>query len=402
MAYQLLEKIYYQDKTLKKEKYNQTYQEYYNNLSAIHFDFKIGNYPAFYINIPEITQLIIDISVKQREIFEIMQKLPQQAINNFVISAMCDEIRYSNAIEGVKSTRKQVIQEFNNKSSVSNSSLGNMVEKYKKLLNNEEILLNSCQDIRKLYDELVLQEVLKENKDDAPDGIIFIKDGATIYNERSEIIHYGVSPENKIIEMMDYVLNLIKSSNVPILIKTAITHYLIGYIHPFYNGNGRLNRFISSYLLYNGFEKTVGFNLSATIMKNRSSYDKAFKIVNEEKNRADLTYFIQNFLKIIYDAFDLELTYLREKQEKYIYYKHFIEENFAQKHIDYFMDLLLNSVFCYGELPLNNVNISKQTQKTLAEKYNFIIKNKISRENNYSLDLDIFDSYLKEKAQQDD
>ena len=111
MAYQLLEKIYYQDKTLKKEKYNQTYQEYYNNLSAIHFDFKIGNYPAFYINIPEITQLIIDISVKQREIFEIMQKLPQQAINNFVISAMCDEIRYSNAIEGVKSTRKQVIQE---------------------------------------------------------------------------------------------------------------------------------------------------------------------------------------------------------------------------------------------------------------------------------------------------
>ena len=272
----------------------------------------------------------------------------------------------------------------------------------KELLNNEEILLNSCQDIRKLYDELVLQEVLKENKDDAPDGIIFIKDGATIYNERSEIIHYGVSPENKIIEMMDYVLNLIKSSNVPILIKTAITHYLIGYIHPFYNGNGRLNRFISSYLLYNGFEKTVGFNLSATIMKNRSSYDKAFKIVNEEKNRADLTYFIQNFLKIIYDAFDLELTYLREKQEKYIYYKHFIEENFAQKHIDYFMDLLLNSVFCDGELPLNNVNISKQTQKTLAEKYNFIIKNKISRENNYSLDLDIFDSYLKEKAQQDD
>ena len=56
--------------------------------------------------------------------------------------------------------------------------------------------------------------------------------------------------------------------NIEILIRISIFHYLIGYIHPFYNGNGRLSRFVSSYLLSRDLEPLLSYRLSYTIKEN--------------------------------------------------------------------------------------------------------------------------------------
>ena len=77
---------------------------------------------------------------------------------------------------------------------------------------------------------------------------------------------------------------------------------MFGYVHPFYNGNGRLSRFISSYLLSKELEKIVAYQLSKAIFSNVNAYYKMFKITNDPINKGDLTYFVIRFLEIIEKA----------------------------------------------------------------------------------------------------
>lgn len=44
-------------------------------------------------------------------------------------------------------------------------------------------------------------------------------------------------------------LCVLDREDIPLIIRTAILHFYTGYIHPFYDGNGRFDRFVSAYLL---------------------------------------------------------------------------------------------------------------------------------------------------------
>ncbi|WP_318259784.1 Fic family protein [Ruminococcus sp. YRD2003] len=59
----------------------------------------------------------------------------------------------------------------------------------------------------------------------------------------------GLAPESKIIDTMNKSLDVFNNNDIDIFMRIAVFHYLFGYIHPFYDGNGRTSRFISSYLL---------------------------------------------------------------------------------------------------------------------------------------------------------
>ncbi|MBQ4100328.1 MAG: Fic family protein [Oscillospiraceae bacterium] len=145
--------------------------------------------------------------------------------------------------------------------------------------------------------------MLESCPNNAPDGTIFRKDLAQVNNEFQQPIHKGAYPEKRIIELMEQSLNILNNKDIPVLIRISVFHYLFGYIHPFYDGNGRTSRFISSYLLSKEFAFLIGYRLSYTIKENINSYYKAFKECNLEINRGDLTPFIIMFLSIIHESF---------------------------------------------------------------------------------------------------
>lgn len=104
------------------------------------------------------------------------------------------------------------------------------------------------------------------NKDDDPricQMDIFRKDIVEIVSSTQKSYSRVIS-RNKILAMTS-ALNDLNDGEMENLYKIAVFHYMFGYIHPFYDGNGRMTRFISSYLLAQRLEPVVAFGLSYTI-----------------------------------------------------------------------------------------------------------------------------------------
>lgn len=296
MEYVALSKLYYQN----KDAYEKAYKERFESEHSVQLDFDIAGFPAFFTPTPEIYRMLTDILRMNSAVSNLCNALPRAATHQFSRRCLIDEIVLTNSIEGVISTRKEIrelLEELEVKSK--GKRFYGLVQKYDMLMSKEEIELKTCEAIREIYNELVLSEVAEEEPRNVPDGKLFRKGPVSIYSPSQKEIHRGVSPEEKIITLLDKALKFLNDDTCEILFRISIFHYLLEYIHPFYDGNGRLGRFICSYLLSQVAEPVTGYRLSYTIKEHINEYYRAFTICNDPLNRGDLTPFLEMFLKII-------------------------------------------------------------------------------------------------------
>lgn len=296
--YVLLKSLYYDH----KEEYEALYESRFNSNECVHLSFSIANNPAFFLETPELIKKVVEITRLDKAISQLSNSLPSIALKQYINKCLIDEIVITNNIEGVHSTRKEIGEILDDLEGKSGKRFFGLVNKYNALITGNYVSIKNSRDIRELYDEMFLTEIIEENPKDAPDGEIFRKDHVNVVDSRQKVIHHGLYPESKIISSMDNAINILNDDNIDPLFRTSIFHYLFGYIHPFYNGNGRLNRFISSYYLANTLESIMGYRLSYTIKENINKYYKSFKAVNEEINKGDITPFIFTYLDFIKEA----------------------------------------------------------------------------------------------------
>lgn len=296
--YVLLKSLYYDH----KEEYEALYESRFNSNECVRLSFSIANNPAFFLETPELIKKVVEITRIDKAISQLSNSLPGIALKQYINKCLIDEIVITNNIEGVHSTRKEIGEILDDLEGKSGKRFFGLVNKYNALITGNYVSIKNSRDIRKLYDEMFLTEIIEENPKDAPDGEIFRKDNVNVIDSRQKVIHHGLYPESKIISSMDDAINILNDDNIDPLFRISIFHYLFGYIHPFYNGNGRLNRFISSYYLANTLESIMGYRLSYTIKENINKYYKSFKVVNEEINKGDITPFIFTYLDFIKEA----------------------------------------------------------------------------------------------------
>ena len=303
MAYESLRKLYYGD----KEDYKKTYKARFDSEWTTKIDFSIAGMPAFFVASNEVAELMFNILRLDKEISRLCSFLPGKALQQYSRKCLIDEIVITNDIEGVYSSRKEigaaltVLEEQSAKKKRAPRFLG-MVNKYNKLLRNEKVSLSSCNDVRALYDELVLAEVVAENKNNLPDGRIFRKDQATVCSVTDRVIHSGLTPESAIIASLEKALAFLHDDTIDSMYRICLFHYLLEYIHPFYDGNGRLGRFIVSYYIAETMTPLLAYRISETIKENVKDYYEAFKICNDPHNMGDLTPFLLMMLGMIRDA----------------------------------------------------------------------------------------------------
>lgn len=316
MAYRSLLTVFYTD----REQHQRCYEERFYSDNATIFPLKIKENTAFYLLTKEIHQRMLSIYKQNTQVKEVQRLLPDAALLQFWKRCLIDEIVLTNEIEGVVSTRKDINAVLENVKPGKEQRFQGLIHKYLKLVNQETIPLESCQDIRDLYDELFLKEVLENDPQNRPDGKIFRKGSVSVQTETQKEIHRGLEPEQRIIDAMEQALALLADEENDILIRIAVLHYYLGYIHPFYDGNGRLSRFISSYLVSKYLDPMLAYRLSYLVRQNIRQYYDAFKTCNDLRNKGDLTPFIEMFLSILEQSMEQLLEALQKRRVQLDYY----------------------------------------------------------------------------------
>lgn len=397
MEYELLSKIFYK----KPTEYESIYDARFNSEASIKLPIKIHENVGFIFNTNEITKLLVKIYKTINKINLLRTHLPNIAINSYIIKSLKDEIALTNEIEGVRSTRKEIEDAIDSIKNDKNARFKGLVDKYFKLISNEIIPLNNCEDIRTIYDALVLPEIEKEN---LPDGILFRKEPVQVVSATQKEKHRGIIPESKIIESLDLCLDFLKNDDIDSLIKISAFHYLFGYIHPFYDGNGRTSRFISSYLIKNELDVLLALKLSYTVKNNINKYYKAFDICNDRKNKGDITFFVVTFLELLSQASDDLYTKIADLNDQLNYYNNIIntlvnEKVLNDKQAKCIFILCQNRLFDDTYMNMNTLTelleksdtTTRKILKSLESK-NLLVKSRNKNQYLYSANLDSLSS----------
>ena len=398
MKYISLNQLRYKD----SDKYEAEYRKRFNSEYAIKLDLYIHGSQAFYLETNDLLKKIIEMQRIDKEIHDLVLSLPGISVKHFTKRCLIDEIVLSNNIEGVSSTRREIediLIELGRKNK--RKRFYGLVKKYYMLMTRQDIVLDQAQDIRSLYNELVLPEVIEDDSNNAPDGKLFRKDSVTVYSPSGKTLHCGVYPESEIINSINAALHYLNNSDNELLFRISVFHYLFGYIHPFYDGNGRTSRFISSYLLSQYFEPAIAFRLSYTIKENLKEYYNAFKTCNDRFNKGDITPFIYVFFEII----EKSLYQLKDALEKRLQLLDHYSKNIPilpNVYLNGAIYSLLIQAALFSDSGISTrelIEIAEISRSTLSNRLKsidsrLINKNKIGTENYYSLNLQYYDTLI--------
>lgn len=292
----------------------------YNYDSAIKTGLKIKPidqpkiFELFYVPTNNTINLIEKVMSYDKELDEKFDILPGVAKKKFMIEIIAEELYSTNELEGVKSSRKEIAEStkfiMSNKKP-KNKRFHSMIASYLELINENLEHPKSAGDYREIYDNITNGEI-KEGE--IPDGKIFRKDINYVYKNGKQI-HRGVYPESSIIEKIEDLIKFMnkKDDELNYLLRIAIGHYYFGYIHPFYDGNGRTGRFISSLYLREKFSLMTTLSLSRGCNINRTEYLRIFDVTNKIVSSGELNYFVDKFLETIIAGQEDLLTRLNEK-----------------------------------------------------------------------------------------
>ncbi|OKL36348.1 Fic family protein [Domibacillus mangrovi] len=310
--------------------FEQEYEKRFHGYGTIHVPMQIKllkssqSFPLFIVNTQSLLLKFDRINRQDTAIRELMAQLPSIAQHNFIHQQLIDEMFNTNDLEGVRSTREEMVESTRQVLNQPSKQVRfkSMINSYSKLLSEEFISMEEPADVRRIYDYLVADEMDKEEH--RLDGELFRKDMTYVYKESGtgKIIHKGVTPEQAITSHMHGLINFLNGHDLPLLYRIAITHYYFGYIHPFYDGNGRTSRFISSLYLRKEFNPLTALSLSKGCNHNRKDYLDAFEKTNSFMNRGELTYFCETFFAIIIDS---QIDIINELKERKLMLEHMLE-----------------------------------------------------------------------------
>ena len=102
MEYKDLRKLFHIDENSSRKEY----EARFNAKETIHLGFKVAGSEAFCCMDPEIYRLIIQSERLNKQIDEITRDLPGEAIEQYLINCLIDEVVLTNEIEGVNSSRR--------------------------------------------------------------------------------------------------------------------------------------------------------------------------------------------------------------------------------------------------------------------------------------------------------
>ncbi len=244
----------------------------------------------------------------------------------FMISSIMEEAISSSQMEGANTTRKKAKEMIQKELKPKNKSEQMIMNNYETI---QYIIQHKNDDLSKeklLYlHSLISKSTLGKSEEEGK-----FRDNNDIYvinYSNSEVIH--TPPEfnelEQLISSLSDFFNVDNEKNfIHPIIKGIIIHFMIGWIHPFTDGNGRTARAIFYwYMLKKGYWLTEYLSISRIIKDTKNQYEKAFIYTEIDEN--DLSYFITYHIKTMEKAFEALKDYIGQKQKEVIQASKFIK-----------------------------------------------------------------------------
>ncbi len=235
----------------------------------------------------------------------------------YLNSSLMEEAIFSSQMEGAATTRQVAKDMLRKKMTPKDKSQQMIVNNYQTIQfvvqhQNTPLTIDLLQHIHRLMTEHTLNNPQDAGRFRSSDDVV-VENGIT-----HEIVHYPPSYT----EIPDFVKDLCKFFNeekprvfIHPIIRGIIIHYMIAYMHPFVDGNGRTARALFYwYMLKQKYWLTEYLSISRVIAKSKKSYEKSFLYAEADGN--DIGYFVAFNLHVLDLSFKQLQGYLKRKQEE--------------------------------------------------------------------------------------
>ena len=235
----------------------------------------------------------------------------------YLSSSLMEEAIYSSKMEGASTTRIIAKDMLRKKKSPQNKSQQMIVNNY-----------NTIQYIVEHKDEPLTEELLLtihrlmtektlDNPEDA--GHFRTNDNVVVADMVEGDVIYTPPSFQEIPEFVESLCNFFNNDNprtfIHPIIRGIIVHFMLAFMHPFVDGNGRTARALFYwYMLKEGYKLTEYMSISRVIAKSKSSYEKAFRYVENDGN--DMGYFVAYNLGALEKSFHQLRDYIQRKRRE--------------------------------------------------------------------------------------
>ncbi len=253
----------------------------------------IGNQPLLYIN-----SMVKDTSTATKTLMCYSGK------DDYSLAAVEDEIISTLSIEQIDTSRESVrniLSGLAPQNEAENRIVG-MKKGFEFIADKRNRI--TAESVRHLY-EIMVNPFLDDEKDRLNANQLYRTGAVHVVNQTRNIkVHDGMA-HTRLTYHMDELFAFIQTpDSMNDLHKAAAIHYYFAYLHPYFDGNGRMARMIHLwYLLQCGYSASLFLPFSSIIQKTKQDYYKAFDYTESNvliSSRLDITPFLSYFADVVY------------------------------------------------------------------------------------------------------
>ncbi len=341
-----------------------------------------------------------------QELIELENELANVVMDAYIKNLILEELTATNNIEGINTTRDSVRKLLNGEKN-NNFQEKNLVKHYLQILKQEELVLTPAA-IREYYNSFLSDYISDDDMSDL--GILFRQEGVEVTTETGKVIHTGIDGESNIELSLQNLINVVKSDEIEYFVSIAIFHYYFGCIHPFYDGNGRLNRLLTSIMLFPKIN-IASLALSKEMEKKRKLYYKMFDDTNNRMSVGDVTFFVYNFINLLESALEDTIDNLNIINKKINHALKFIDSmEIDIKYGKQIIGLIYQGKLSYSQIDITKIMSYLGITRNTARKYleqleseNYIYSEEKSKKFIYKINEDLLkeiDEYVSENYQE--
>ena len=235
----------------------------------------------------------------------------------YLSSSLMEEAIYSSKMEGASTTRIVAKEMLRKKKSPQNKSQQMIANNYNTIQYIVEHKDEPLTEEALLHIHRLMTEKTMDNPEDA--GRFRTNDKVVVADMVEGDIIYTPPSFQEIPEFVKSLCDFFNNDNprtfIHPIIRGIIVHFMLAFMHPFADGNGRTARALFYwYMLKEKYWLTEYMSISRVIAKSKPSYEKSFRYVENDGN--DIGYFVAYNLRALEISFQQLTDYIQRKQHE--------------------------------------------------------------------------------------